>query len=367
MALQGNLRDFSATEILQLLGMQKKSGCLLLEHGSERARIYVLEGRIVSTRAPGMAADDPLLQFLAQIHRLSEEQQRGIVAIQSETGRDLVDLLLNGRYLDPEELELLLERQILDEVSRVVEWDAGSYRFETTPQWTQPVHVRLGIEGSLIEAARRADEGKRFAAVLADPDALLGVRDLPDPDEPLSEEERELFGIIDGRHTLAEVVAAAPLTAYEARESLDRMLHANWIECVGRREPITAPAETSPILRLEPLVAEPAHPPRRGILAELLLAAIAIVAFVGLLDLGHALRTQLRVHDDDVFVEAQIRDVRYALELFRRERGHYPGRLDELVSDRWVAAPQIDVPGHRLHYHTDANDRAYQLTLERLR
>ena len=92
-------------------------------------------------------------------------------------------------------------------------------------------------EGALIEAARRVDEQKRFVSKFKNPYDLLGVRDLPDPDEPLAEEEKELFGIIDGQHTVAEVVEAAPLAEYEAYEALDRMLDANWIEVVGRREP----------------------------------------------------------------------------------------------------------------------------------
>ena len=64
MALQGNLHDFSALEILQLLGSQKKSGCLVLEWNTERALVWVTDGRIVSTRAHGMSKDDPLAAFL---------------------------------------------------------------------------------------------------------------------------------------------------------------------------------------------------------------------------------------------------------------------------------------------------------------
>ena len=55
MALQGNLRDFASTEILQLLGTQKKSGCLALEWGTEKAVVWVQEGRIVSTRPTGVS------------------------------------------------------------------------------------------------------------------------------------------------------------------------------------------------------------------------------------------------------------------------------------------------------------------------
>ncbi len=85
--LQGNLRDFSASEILQLLGTQRKTGCLMLEHGDVRMMVHVLDGRVVSTRTPGAPKDDPLLAFLRLAHRLSEEQMRGILTIQQESDR----------------------------------------------------------------------------------------------------------------------------------------------------------------------------------------------------------------------------------------------------------------------------------------
>src|SRR5262245_15552913 len=201
MALQGNLRDFSVTEILQLLGSQKKTGCLKLEWNTERAQIHVADGRIIGTRSPGMKSDDPLLAFLLKVHRLSDEQRRGLLSIHKESNRDLEDLLVNGRYVEGEELKAYLERQILNDLMRVVRWDSGTYRFEPKIVWSSPPMVRLSMEGALIEAARRGDEQKRFVTRFRNPHDLLGVRDLPDPDEPLSEEEKELFGIIDGQHT----------------------------------------------------------------------------------------------------------------------------------------------------------------------
>ena len=219
MALQGNLRDFSVTEILQLLGSQKKTGCLKLEWNTERAQIHVLgrpHHRLAHAR---YAPDDPLLQFLLKVHRLSDEQRRGLLSIHKESGRDLEDLLINGRYVDVEELKLYIERQILNDLMRVVRWDNGAYRFEPKEVWPGPPLVKLSMEGGLIEAARRVDEQKRFVSKFKNPYDLLGVRDLPDPDEPLAEEEKELFGIIDGLHTVAEVVEAAPLSEYEAYEA----------------------------------------------------------------------------------------------------------------------------------------------------
>ena len=344
MALQGNLHDFSAMEILQLLGSQKKSGCLVLEWNTERALVWVTDGRIVSTRAHGMSKDDPLAAFLLQTHRLSDEQFRGLLTIQRESGRDLEDLLTNGRYVESDELGSLLERQILNDLTRLVRWENGTYRFDPNVKWPGAPFVTLSMEGAMMEAARRVDEQKHFVGVFKDPHQLLGVHDLPDPNEPLSDEEREIFGIIDGQHTVAEVVKAAPLCEYEAYESLHRMLQAHWIEFVGRRDPGVSPAK--PV----------APPPRTDHQAprwvnELIVAGVMLVAVV----LVRFVASQVSVVHTfdpatDVYAASDARDLRFAVELYARERGSLPRKLEDLVEDRWLSEAQLHVPGYVVQY-----------------
>jgi hypothetical protein len=224
MALQGNLRDFSATEILQLLGSQKKTGCLIIESGAMRAVVFVHDGRIVSTRASGMVKDDPLVLFLRRINRLTDEQVLGLTTIHHESRRDLEDLLVNGRYMEQQDLSMFVERQILDTLMTIMGWPDGAYRFDPNDRWEAPALARLSMDGVLIEIARRIDEQKRYAKVFHDPNLLLSVRDLPDPEEPLSEEESDLLGLVDGRRTVAEVIEAAPLSGFEALDALNRFL-----------------------------------------------------------------------------------------------------------------------------------------------
>jgi hypothetical protein len=357
MALQGNLRDFSASEILQLLGTQKKTGCLALEHADQHMVIYVQDGRVVSTRTPGLANGDPLMAFLKQAHRLSEEQHRGILTIQRESSRDLEDLLLNGRYVDAEELAGFVERQILDDLMRLARWEDGTYRFDPHLRWTQPPLVRLSIEGILMEVARRSDEQKRYAAMFPDQHQILGLRDLPDPNVNLGEEERELFGIIDGRRTLDEVVAAAPLSEYETYEALQRMVESGWVEPVGRRQPGLAPPP------LEPCAAESPARPRWE--RDLSLALLLIVAVVVLRVTSHLVLPNAARHaSTDIYAAAQVRDLRMALDLYRREHGSYPTALQELVTERWLAADQVQVAGHEPRYERRRDKQAYQLDLK---
>jgi hypothetical protein len=359
MALQGNLRDFSVSEILQLLGTQKKTGCLLLNHDHENCAVYVSDGRIVSAREPGMRSDDPLLRFLRGIHRLSEEQYRGLVTIQRDTGRDLEDLLLNGRYMEQEEISSFVERQIFDTLLQLSHWESGSYRFDPTVTWKGARLVKLSTEGALIESARRIDERKRFRALFTDPHQLLGVSDLPDPSDPLSTEERELFGIIDGQHSIAEIVDAAPLTEYETYEALHRMMEAHWIEFTGRRVPGQAPPPPPTPLG--------AAAPRPRALGREILAGLAALGLAAGLMLGGrfvARATAVPAPSQDVFVATQMRDLRKVLELYSRENSVYPERLEQLVEDDWLTARDLAIPRYQLRYRRAASGKDYQLQLE---
>ena len=358
MALQGNLRDFSVPEILQLLGSQKKTGCLTMEWNTERALVYLQEGLIISTRSPGVNREDSLLVFLRNVHRLSEDQYRGLVTIQKESNRDAEELLLTGGYLDSADLAGYVERLILDDLMRLVRWENGTYRFDPNHRWPHPPLVRLGLEASLIEASRRVDEHKRFVSVFRDPYQLVALRDLPDPNETLSDVERELLGIIDGNLTVEEVVRKAPLCEYEAYEALHRMLEARWIELTEHREP----SESG-----KPAAREAkAHAgPRRPILWELVVAgAVVALFFAARLGARYLAPGAPPSPENDVFAAAQLRNLRTAIELYRRSEGSYPPSIEQLVEGRWITADQSRVMGYFLRYRPPIHGSAYELELQ---
>ena len=227
---------------------------------------------------------------------------------------------------------------------------------EPAVTWKATRLVKLSIEGALIESARRIDESKRQRTVLADHHQLLGVRDLPDPDEALSEEERELFGLIDGHHTVAEVIEAAPLTEYETQEALHRMMEAKWVEFVGRREPGEPP----------PAPVRAAVPRARALVRETLAIAVGLIVMTGLV-LGGRLMTRAGATPAapaDVFTTTQVRDLRKMLELYRRDHGAYPERLEQLVEDDWLTARELENPSHRIRYLRAPSGASYSVQLE---
>src|SRR5205085_12339488 len=81
---------------------------------------------------------------------------------------------------------------------------------------------------------------------------------------------------------------------------------------------------------------------------ELVFAAAVSVTLVGLRLTARLFAPPAAAHApaEEVAVAAQVRDLRFALELYRREQGRYPERLAELLESRTLDAPGMRVPGY---------------------
>jgi hypothetical protein len=239
-------------------------------------------------------------------------------------------------------------------------WPDGAYRFDPNDRWEAPPLVRLSMDGVLIEIARRVDEQKRYAKVFHDPNLLLSVRELPDPEEPLSDEESDLLGLIDGRRTVAEIIAAAPVSSFECLDALNRFVEAGWIEFSGRREGAPVQGVVVP-----PVPVRRRHRRGKRSLLRETIVALSIAGTVLALRYGaHFLApTVARSATSDVFAATTLRDLRLALELYRRDRGQYPERLAQLVDDRWIAPDQARLAGYVLHYRPLRAGADYRLEL----
>jgi len=354
MALQGSLHEFALWEIVQLLSSQKKTGRLLLRNNQEQVAIYFLDGRIAGAREPGLAPNDPLMRFLRRVRWLSDEQLRGIESLNAESGRDLVDLLINGRYVEAEELESLYERMVLDLIFKMLRWESGEYSFSAVVPPESALRISLSTDSILMEAARRVDEHKRQLQQLPDGHLILGLRELPDPDAPLSDEEKELFGLVDGKRTLAEIVQEAPVTDYEAMEGLARLLESRWIEIVGKREVGgEAPEAPMPVRRVSRA---------KEFVLTGMLAGLAVLLLVITAPLRSPIAPSGLAPDRDFDQRSRWNDVTMALEVYKAEKGAYPAQLDDLVQSEWLRSNQLKFDGYELRYVRANDGTTYRLS-----
>src|ERR1051325_3192548 len=77
MALRGNLRDFTITQLLNLVNLAQKTGTLVVDGPSEQAFISFREGKLADARVG--QDDGSLAAVLHRANKLTVNQYRAIV------------------------------------------------------------------------------------------------------------------------------------------------------------------------------------------------------------------------------------------------------------------------------------------------
>jgi hypothetical protein len=355
MALQGNLDDFSLPEILQLIAVQQKSGVLKLTFGSDVAVIFFEGGRVVSTRDRRRHAKDPLKPFLVVTGRLTETQLQQIETIETESRRELTDILLSGNYMTSEELQHALEEQIQDTLHSLLTWMSGSYHFSgdarTVPKFA--VNVRLNTEGLLMESMRRMDEIVRYMQTLSSTAMVLRPRALAIPPKEMTPQEQRVLPLVDGLRPLRDILAQAKMVEFEVYEALHRLLELGVIEVsLGAAPP-----------KVTPLVTEEAKPQKQpsgtaGLALGLLVATVCLLIGVFLTPplLAQGERTSgahLAGPAPEMSVVDEATMVTTALEIYHIRFGSYPRDLVALAQARILTPEAVHHAMTRFAYRSD--------------
>jgi hypothetical protein len=141
------------------------------------------------------------------------------------------------------------------------------------------------------------------------------------------------------------------------------MIDSGWVEVVGRRDPgapAAVPGTADGLADGSDGLAGAAAGPRWA--AEFAIGVPVLVLGIVLALAAHALRpAAVGPGGAHVFAAAEARDLRFALELFHRENGHYPENLKQLETDHWIAPGTLGSRARPVRYDADAASDTYQL------
>ena len=104
MALQGNLKDFGITEILQLIGQQLKTGVLNIRQGKRVVEIYFVDGMIVHVHSNYRGKKDLIGEIFVKAQLITQEQLERVLRIQKETLKYLGEILVELQLLTKEDV-----------------------------------------------------------------------------------------------------------------------------------------------------------------------------------------------------------------------------------------------------------------------
>lgn len=160
MALKGTLGDFALTDILQLIGLQRKSGLLVIRHGDDEVSVGFEAGKVVSAESKERPAELKVGQLLVRSGKITEQRLSEALEIQKKTLQRLGHVLLRHGWIEKEALSRELQLQMTETVYDLFRWRDGEYDFrpDEKVEWERDFVTPVPSETLLMEGAQMVDE-----------------------------------------------------------------------------------------------------------------------------------------------------------------------------------------------------------------
>jgi hypothetical protein len=379
MALVGTIKDFGLADILQLIGLQRKSGLLTLEHGADRVTVKFLEGSVVGAETSTRNLEQLLGSVLVRTGRITQAQLQETLQIQASTLQRLGYILVKQGFISDVDLEEALRIQVTQIVYRLFRWREGKYQF--TPmdhvEYDNEHFRPLSAETILMEGARMIDEWPMLerrikspamvfrkttsgaaldvpVASLLDADIDFSFQDAPDRDRRtdgelrISPDEREILHMVDGASTVQELVDTCALAEFDVYRILFELLNRNLIETVEPRVAAGVAPKEEQNLRWTSLSLQ---------------AAVIGLAALGVFTIHVNPFTPWKLAADShetallktYASRSRLERVEQSLQAYYLDRGSMPESLQALVSGGYLPTTDlIDPWGHAYVYRVDS-------------
>jgi hypothetical protein len=230
MALRGNLRDFTITQLLNLINLAGKTGTLIVDSPADQAHVAFRNGKLAFARVG--KEDNRLATILHRANKLTVNQYRALVERAGNmTDKELGLLLINAGYVTQEEILRILQEFFAGTVRRLYTWVEGSFRFE--PDMLPPderINIRLDLENLIIEGSRHLREWEQLQDEIPSLEMALKFTERPLKNVNLSVEEWRVVSYINPKNTIKQIAKANKMNDLEIRRIVYSLLQAGLVE-----------------------------------------------------------------------------------------------------------------------------------------
>ena len=235
MAIKGSLKEASLPDVIQLLFLGRRTGCLALADRHNFGTIYFEEGHIVY--AAIVNRRDRLGDILVRSGKITAAQLETAIARQNgDREHKLGEILVELGFLRREDLQSYMRIQIEEAVYYLFTWASGTFNFEAGVRPDQEDFlVRINPEFLLLEGARRVDEWSQIEKKIPSFDLIFAVdpAHIGESAPELSHEQRRLLPLLDGTRDVQAIIDDSGLVEFEAGKALFGLITAGFAHRVG--------------------------------------------------------------------------------------------------------------------------------------
>jgi hypothetical protein len=257
MALKGNLKDFSTTQLLNLIHLARKTGALTIQVPSGVTTLFFREGKLVHATTSGR--DGHLASVLARAGKLSEEHAKIIRARAGmQSDKELGMLLISAGQVTQPDIVSSIRADMLDTVYGLFTWTDGLFHFEPNQLPSDDaITVSINLENIILEGSRRVKEWERLQDELPDLGVALRFTDRPQAqlrNINLSVDEWRVISYINPRNSIKQIAQRIGMDDFQIRKIIYGLLQAGLVEVL---EPEGAPVIRPPSTAMETVIGRP--------------------------------------------------------------------------------------------------------------
>ena len=217
MAIKGSLKEASLPDVLQLLALGQKTGCLSIADRSNFGYIYFEKGRIC---------------YASIVNR---RDRLGDILVKH--GKRLGEVLVAMGVITQADLERYMRVQIEESVYYLFTWTQGTFNFEADVRpGQQDFLVSINPESLLLEGARRVDEWSLIEKKIPSFDLIFVVdKDrIAISESQLTDAQQRLLPLLDASRDVNQVIEDSGLGEFEIGKALYGLITAGFVHRAGR-------------------------------------------------------------------------------------------------------------------------------------
>lgn len=235
MALKGSLRDFTITQLLNLVNLAQKTGTLVIESPQEAAHVTFRGGKLVYAQIG--QEDASLATILRQNQKISRAQYKILKERAANmSDKELGILLINAGYVSQDDILSSLQNHFMRIVQRLFTWVEGFFQFNQDAQPPEDkITVRLDLENLIIEGARQLREWEHLQDEIPSLDMALKFTDRPGTNirkVNLSVAEWSVVSYVNPKNTMRQIAHTTNMSELEIRKVVYGLLQAGLVEIV---------------------------------------------------------------------------------------------------------------------------------------
>ncbi len=257
------VKGLSFAEIIQTIGLQRKTGVLQVEAGDRTYFLFIEKGKLVGADVYPKRLDERLGQLLLNQGLINEEALHRAINLQKRSNQKLGKILVQEGLISPEILNQTLKRQVMRIFFQLYTSEQEKkFTFEAmdTIDKNNWIINPISIDQLLLETATLIDEFPEIKKEIPDtniifaPDPFLDQKSLeivppsegeflPDTPHKITSIEFHILKLVNGKNTVERILDISPYNDFQTYKALWSLKKKGLIQPIGIKEKAAEVAE----------------------------------------------------------------------------------------------------------------------------